>query len=322
MSAPLLQVRDLRVHFPVRTGGIFIGEYTALKAVDGVSFDLAPGETLGIVGESACGKSTLGRAVLQLLPPTSGAVAWLGRDVDLHDKAALKARRRDMQVVFQDPLASLDPRMTAGDIVAEPLLVHGVANRKDRQTEVAALFARVGLRPAQMSNYPHQFSGGQRQRIGIARALALGPKLIVGDEPVSALDVSIQAQVINLLMDLQRERQLSYLFISHNLAVVEHISHQIAVMYLGRIVEYADTRSIFTRAQHPYTEALLSAVPVPDPAIKRKKLVLQGDVPSPVNPPSGCHFHTRCPYAVPRCKIDVPSLREIAPGHQVSCHLR
>jgi oligopeptide/dipeptide ABC transporter ATP-binding protein len=227
-----------------------------------------------------------------------------------------------MQIIFQDPFSSLNPRMTAGEIVGEPLLVHGTGGRRERDEQVAALFARVGLRPAQMSNYPHQFSGGQRQRIGIARALALGPKLIVGDEPVSALDVSIQAQVINLLQDLQRERQLSYLFISHNLAVVEHISHQIAVMYLGRIVEYADTRSIFTRPQHPYTEALLSAVPVPDPAIRRKKMVLQGDVPSPVRPPPGCHFHTRCPYAVDRCRVESPPLREIAPGHKVSCHLR
>jgi oligopeptide/dipeptide ABC transporter ATP-binding protein len=227
-----------------------------------------------------------------------------------------------MQIVFQDPYSSLNPRMISGDIVGEPLLVHGVANRRERNEQVAALFERVGLRAAQMANYPHQFSGGQRQRIGIARALALGPKLIVGDEPVSALDVSIQAQVINLLQDLQRERQLSYLFISHNLAVVEHISHRIAVMYLGRIVEYADTRSIFTRPQHPYTEALMSAVPVPDPAVKRQKRVVQGDVPSPVNPPSGCHFHTRCPYAVARCKVEAPLLREIAPGHHVSCHLR
>jgi oligopeptide/dipeptide ABC transporter ATP-binding protein len=234
----------------------------------------------------------------------------------------LRPYRRQMQIIFQDPFSSLNPRMVAGDIVGEPLLVHGVSSSKERAEQVAALFARVGLRPAQMSNFPHQFSGGQRQRIGIARALALGPKLIVGDEPVSALDVSIQAQVINLLQDLQRERRLSYLFISHNLAVVEHISHQIAVMYLGRIVEYADTRSIFTRAQHPYTEALLSAVPVPDPAIKRQKRVLQGDVPSPVKPPPGCHFHTRCPYAVARCKIESPPLREIAPGHHVSCHLR
>ena len=320
-NTPVIEVKDLKKHFPVKKGLLrrTVGQ---VYAVDGISFSIRSGETLGLVGESGCGKTTAGRAVLRLTEPTEGSIKVEGTEIIGLSTGELRPYRRQMQIIFQDPFSSLNPRMTAGDIVAEPLLVHGVANRKDRQTEVAALFARVGLRPAQMSNYPHQFSGGQRQRIGIARALALGPKLIVGDEPVSALDVSIQAQVINLLMDLQRERQLSYLFISHNLAVVEHISHQIAVMYLGRIVEYADTRSIFTRAQHPYTEALLSAVPVPDPAIKRKKLVLQGDVPSPVNPPSGCHFHTRCPYAVPRCKIDVPSLREIAPGHQVSCHLR
>ena len=227
-----------------------------------------------------------------------------------------------MQIIFQDPFSSLDPRISAGEIVAEPMRVHRTARGQEVKKRVAELFERVGLRKAQMDNYPHQFSGGQRQRIGIARALALQPKLIIGDEPVSALDVSIQAQVLNLMMDLQRELGLAYLFISHNLAVVEHISHRIAVMYLGRIVEYADTRTIFTNGQHPYTEALLSAVPVPDPAIKRNKLILQGDVPSPVNPPSGCHFHTRCPYAVARCKVETPLLREIAPGHHVSCHLR
>ena len=320
-NAPVIEVKDLKKHFPVKKGLLrrTVGQ---VYAVDGITFSIKVGETLGLVGESGCGKTTAGRAVLRLTEPTSGSIKVDGKEIVGLSKSDLRPYRREMQIIFQDPFSSLNPRMTAGDIVAEPLLVHGVGDRKERKAEVAALFARVGLRPAQMSNYPHQFSGGQRQRIGLARALALGPKLIVGDEPVSALDVSIQAQVINLLMDLQRERQLSYLFISHNLAVVEHISHQIAVMYLGRIVEYADTRSIFMRAQHPYTEALLSAVPVPDPAIKRKKLVLQGDVPSPVNPPSGCHFHTRCPYAVPRCKIDVPSLREIAPGHHVSCHLR
>jgi oligopeptide/dipeptide ABC transporter ATP-binding protein len=318
---PVLAVQDLKKHFPVRKG-LLRRTVGHVYAVDGVSFTIGVGETLGLVGESGCGKTTAGRAVLRLIEPTSGSVEVGGTDITHLSKAELRPYRSQMQIIFQDPFSSLNPRMTAGDIVGEPLLVHGVANRRERDEQVAALFARVGLRPAQMANYPHQFSGGQRQRIGIARALALGPKLIVGDEPVSALDVSIQAQVINLLQDLQRERQLSYLFISHNLAVVEHISHQIAVMYLGRIVEKADTRSIFTRAQHPYTEALLSAVPVPDPAIRRKKQVLQGDVPSPVKPPSGCHFHTRCPYAVERCKIEAPPLREIAPGHHVSCHLR
>jgi oligopeptide/dipeptide ABC transporter ATP-binding protein len=320
-AMPVLEVTNLKKHFPVKKGLLrrTVGQ---VYAVDGVSFTIGEGETLGLVGESGCGKTTAGRAVLRLIEPTSGSVKVEGREITGLSKAEMRPYRREMQIVFQDPFSSLNPRMTAGDIVGEPLQVHGVTRRRERREQVAALFARVGLRPAQMSNYPHQFSGGQRQRIGIARALARGPKLIVGDEPVSALDVSIQAQVINLLQDLQRERHLSYLFISHNLAVVEHISHRIAVMYLGRIVEQADTRTIFTRGQHPYTEALLSAVPVPDPAIKRKKRVLQGDVPSPVNRPPGCHFHTRCPYAVARCKVEVPLLREIAPGHHVSCHLR
>jgi oligopeptide/dipeptide ABC transporter ATP-binding protein len=320
-NQPVLEIRNLKKHFPVKKGVLrrTVGQ---VYAVDGISFAIGVGETLGLVGESGCGKTTAGRAVLRLIEPTSGSIEVGGTDITHLSKSELRPYRRQMQIIFQDPFSSLNPRMTAGDIVGEPLLVHGVANRKERAEQVAALFARVGLRPAQMANYPHQFSGGQWQRIGIARALALGPKLIVGDEPVSALDVSIQAQVINLLQDLQRERQLSYLFISHNLAVVEHISHHIAVMYLGRIVEHADTRSIFTRAQHPYTEALLSAVPVPDPAIRRQKRVLQGDVPSPVKPPSGCHFHTRCPYVIPRCKVESPPLREIAPGHHVSCHLR
>jgi len=320
-NPPVIEVKDLKKHFPVKKGLLrrTVGQ---VYAVDGVTFTVRAGETLGLVGESGCGKTTAGRAAMRLVEPTSGSIKVEGKEIIGLSKADLRPYRRQMQIIFQDPFSSLNPRMTAGDIVGEPLLVHGVANAKERKEQVSALFARVGLRPAQMSNYPHQFSGGQRQRIGIARALALGPKLIVGDEPVSALDVSIQAQVINLLMELQAERRLSYLFISHNLAVVEHISHQIAVMYLGRIVEYADTRSIFTNAQHPYTEALLAAVPVPDPAIKRKKIVLQGDVPSPVKPPSGCHFHTRCPYAVARCKVESPPLREIAPGHHVSCHLR
>ena len=320
-NAPVLEVRDLKKHFPIKKG-LLRRTVGHVYAVDGITFTINQGETLGLVGESGCGKTTAGRAVLRLIEPSSGSVKVEGREITGLSKAEMRPYRRQMQIVFQDPFSSLNPRMTAGAIVGEPLLVHGVANRRERAEQVAALFERVGLRAAQMANYPHQFSGGQRQRIGIARALALGPRLIVGDEPVSALDVSIQAQVINLLQDLQRERRLSYLFISHNLAVVEHISHRIAVMYLGRIVEHADTRSIFTRPQHPYTEALMSAVPVPDPAVKRQKKVVQGDVPSPVNPPAGCHFHTRCPYAEPRCKVDVPLLREIAPGHHVSCHLR
>ena len=320
-TPPVLEVKDLKKHFPIKKG-LLRRTVGHVYAVDGVSFRIGVGETLGLVGESGCGKTTAGRAVMRLIEPSSGSIKVGGTEITGLSKAEMRPYRAQMQIIFQDPFSSLNPRMTAGDIVGEPLLVHGLANKREREEKVAALFARVGLRTAQMKNYPHQFSGGQRQRIGIARALALGPKLIVGDEPVSALDVSIQAQVINLLQDLQRERQLSYLFISHNLAVVEHISHQIAVMYLGRVVEYADTRSIFTRPQHPYTEALLSAVPVPDPKIKRQKRVLQGDVPSPVRPPPGCHFHTRCPYAEARCRVESPPLREIAPGHHVSCHLR
>ena len=320
-APPVLEVRDLKKHFPIRKG-LLRRAAGHVFAVDGVSFTIAEGETLGLVGESGCGKSTVGRTVLRLIDPTSGSIHVGGQDISRLPRKALRPWRRQMQIIFQDPFSSLNPRMTAGEIVGEPLLVHGAHATAARRDAVAALFERVGLRRAQMDSYPHQFSGGQRQRIGIARALALNPRLIIGDEPVSALDVSIQAQVINLLMDLQRERRLSYLFISHNLAVVEHISHRIAVMYLGRIVEHTDKNTLFTNPQHPYTEALLSAVPVPDPAIKRKKLVVQGDVPSPVKPPPGCHFHPRCPYAVDRCRIEAPALREIAPGHLAACHLR
>jgi oligopeptide/dipeptide ABC transporter ATP-binding protein len=293
-----------------------------VHAVDEVSFAIGTGETLGLVGESGCGKTTVGRTILRLIEPTAGAIRLDGHDVTRLGKMEMRPFRRQMQIIFQDPFSSLNPRKRAGDIVGEPLKVHGIKTRAERREMVAELFERVGLRRAQMDNFPHQFSGGQRQRIGVARALALNPKLIIGDEPVSALDVSIQAQVINLLMDLQRDMKLSYLFISHNLAVVEHISHRIAVMYLGRIVEYTDKVTLFTRPLHPYTEALLAAVPVPDPAIKRTKLVVQGDVPSPLKPPPGCTFHTRCPYAEARCKVDVPVLREVEPGHHVACHLR
>lgn len=320
-SIPVLEVQDLKKHFPIRKG-VLRRTVGHVYAVDGVSFSINEGETLGLVGESGCGKSTVGRVILRLIEPTAGRIWVEGRDITGLHKRELRPYRRQMQIIFQDPFSSLDPRMTAGDIVGEPLKVHGVARKKERRERVAQLFERVGLRRAQMDNYPHQFSGGQRQRIGIARALSLNPKLIIGDEPVSALDVSIQAQVINLLMDLQRDLGLGYLFISHNLAVVEHISHKIAVMYLGRIVEYADKRTIFTNPKHPYTEALLSAVPVPDPAIKRQKRVVQGDVPSPMKPPSGCHFHTRCPYAVDRCKVESPVLRDIGGGQMVACHLR
>jgi oligopeptide/dipeptide ABC transporter ATP-binding protein len=320
-KAAVLAVRDLKKHFPI-SHGLLQRSAGTVFAVDGVSFTIGEGETLGLVGESGCGKSTVGRTVLRLIEPTAGHISISGTDITHLDKKALRPYRRQMQIIFQDPFSSLDPRMSAGDIVAEPLRVHRIAKGKDVKAKVAALFDRVGLRKAQMDSYPHQFSGGQRQRIGIARALALQPKLIVGDEPVSALDVSIQAQVLNLMLDLQREMGLAYLFISHNLAVVEHISHRIAVMYLGRIVEYTDKRTLFTRPMHPYTEQLLLAVPVPDPRVKRAKRVLQGDVPSPINPPSGCHFHTRCPYAVERCRVESPALREVKPGQMVACHLR
>jgi oligopeptide/dipeptide ABC transporter ATP-binding protein len=320
-EVPVLDVRDLKKHFPIRKGVLrLIGGY--VYAVDGVSFSIAAGQTLGLVGESGCGKSTVARAVLRLVEPTSGEVRILGRDILPLSAHEMREHRRKAQIIFQDPFSSLNPRMSAGDIVAEPMRVHNIGSKSDRRERVAALFERVGLRPSQMSSLPHQFSGGQRQRIGIARALALDPQLIVGDEPVSALDVSIQAQVINLMMDLQQEKNLSYLFIAHDLAVVEHISHRVAVMYLGRLVEHADKRTLFTSPLHPYTEALLAAVPVPNPRLKRGKRLLQGDVPSPINPPPGCHFHTRCPYATEQCKMQAPALVEVAADHWVACHLR
>lgn len=319
-QGPVLEVAGLKNHFPIKKG-LLRRNAGYVYAVDGVDFSIAEGETLGLVGESGCGKSTVARTVLRLVEPTAGSIKLNGCDITHLGKAAMRPHRREMQIIFQDPFASLDPRMSAGDIVGEPMLVHRVARGKDLAERVAALFQQVGLRPAQMRVFPHEFSGGQRQRICIARALALNPKLIVGDEPVSALDVSIQAQVINLMVDLQQEKHLSYLFIAHDLAVVEHISHRIAVMYLGKIVESADKKTLFSRPLHPYTEALLSAVPIPDPKIKRKKLILQGDVPSPVNPPHGCAFHTRCPHVMPRCKQETPRLVELAPGNLVACHL-
>ncbi len=320
-EAPLLDVIDLKKHFPI-SKGLLSRDSGKVYAVDGVSFHINQGETLGLVGESGCGKSTVGRTVLRLLDPTDGSIKLNGRDITHLSKTDMRPVRREMQIIFQDPYSSLNPRMTAGGIVEEMLRVHGIGTPAERKEQTAELFERVGLRQAQLESFPHEFSGGQRQRIGIARALALNPKVIIGDEPVSALDVSIQAQVINLLMDLQAEFNLSYLFIAHDLAVVEHISDRIAVMYLGRIVEYTDKKTLFTNPQHPYTEALLSAVPIPDPTIRRKKTILQGDVPSPIKPPSGCHFHTRCPYAEAHCTVDVPQLKEFGPGHVVSCHLR
>jgi peptide/nickel transport system ATP-binding protein/oligopeptide transport system ATP-binding protein len=317
---PVLEVIDLVKHYPVQAG-VLRRAVGTVHAVDGVSFSLGKGETLGLVGESGCGKSTVARSVLRLVEPTAGQIRIDGTDITHLGKTALRPVRRSMQIVFQDPFASLNPRMTAGDIVAEPLAVHGLANGTELQERVARLFEQVGLRPDHMRNYPHQFSGGQRQRICIARALALEPRLIVCDEPVSALDVSIQAQVINLLIDLQREHGFSYLFIAHDLAVVAHISHRVAVMYLGRIVEIADRAELFNNPRHPYTQALLASVPLADPRKKRLQPLVDGDVPSPVNPPSGCAFHTRCRYALDRCRVERPALREAAPGHQVACLL-
>ncbi|WP_373084630.1 ABC transporter ATP-binding protein [Sneathiella sp.] len=321
-DAPLLDVRGLKKYFPVKQG-ILPSSRKYVYAVDDVSFQVKAGETLGVVGESGCGKSTVGRTILKLIEPTAGQIIINNQDVAALPRSEMRPFRREMQIIFQDPYSSLNPRMTAGQIVGEPLRVHNIAKGPEIKDRVADLFQRVGLRKDQINRYPHEFSGGQRQRIGIARALALGPKLIIADEPVSALDVSIQAQVINLLMDLQDELGISYLFIAHDLSVVERLSHRVAVMYLGRIVEIADRNSLFENPQHPYTQALLSAVPVADPNIKKiQRTILKGDIPSPMEPPSGCPFHTRCPIAEASCKIDVPHLKEIEPGHQVSCHLR
>ena len=309
----LISVRGLVKHFPVE------GSTDVVRAVDGVSFEIFAGETLGLVGESGCGKSTVGRCLLRLIEPTAGHIYFDGRDILALNKKELREIRREMQIIFQDPYASLNPRMKIGDVVGEPLVIHKQGTKSERRDRVAALLRRVGLDPDYMNRYAHEFSGGQRQRIGVARALARNPNLIVADEPVSALDVSVQAQVVNLLQDLQEEFNLTYLFISHGLAVVEHISTRVAVMYLGRIVEIADAAELYAQPLHPYTQALLSAIPIPDPKQKRKRIVLQGDVPTPINPPSGCRFRTRCPLAIEECAHIDPELREVSTGHQVAC---
>ena len=323
----LLQVRDLKMHFPLSRG--FLQAPSFVKAVDGVSFDLTKGETLGLVGESGCGKSTTGRAILQLLRPTSGSVVFSGQDLTRlwiepgSWSQELRRLRQEMQIIFQDPYASLNPRMTVEKIVAEPLRNFGIGNRQERRERVQDLMERVGMDPRYIRRYPHEFSGGQRQRIGIARALALKPQFIVADEPISALDVSIQAQILNLMREIQDEFGLTYLFIAHDLAAIRHISDRIAVMYLGRLVEVANRNELYASPQHPYTQALISAIPIPDPQVerKRKRIVITGDVPSPISPPKGCYFHTRCPLKEARCETEEPELREIAPGHQVACHL-
>ncbi len=322
MTEALLRVKNLVKHFPIQ-GGFFGRVVDQVHAVDGVSFDIRAGETLGVVGESGCGKSTTGRCILRLIEPSSGEVWFEGKNVTAMGRAELRALSRDMQIIFQDPYASLNPRMSAGAIIGEALTIHKLTkNARDYQDRIVDLLETVGLNADHMQRYPHEFSGGQRQRIGIARALAVSPKLIVCDEAVSALDVSIQAQVINLLEDLQAKFNLTYLFIAHDLAVVEHISDRVAVMYLGRIVEITSAQALYAKPLHPYTQALLSAIPIPDPRFKRKRILLQGDVPSPIKPPSGCHFHTRCPMAQEqRCSNEAPPLRQVTQDHWVACHL-
>ncbi len=321
-TQPLLSVRNLRKYYGI-TGGLMGRKVHDVRAVDGVSLDIHPGETLGLVGESGCGKSTTGRCMMRLIEPSAGEIRFNGKDVTKTEGHELRALRRDMQIIFQDPFASLNPRHTVRDIIAEALVIHRLAaTRAEREDRVIELLETVGLRPDLRTRFPHEFSGGQRQRIGIARALAVQPKLIVCDEPVSALDVSIQAQVINLLEDLQERFNLTYLFIAHDLSVVEHISDRIAVMYLGRVVEIAPAHDLYRTPQHPYTEALLSAVPIPDPKLKRKRIVLKGELPNPIRPPTGCHFHPRCPIAQPICTKEAPPLTQTNANHHVACHLR
>ena len=317
-AAPLVQVDNLVKYFPIR-GGLLSRVVANVKAVNDISFRVARGEVLGLVGESGSGKTTAGRALLRLIEPTSGTIKFNGTDITRIPKGELREFRKKMQIIFQDPFASLNPRMTVGDIVGEALTIHNIAKGQERVERVADLLRRVGLAPDHMRRYPHEFSGGQRQRIGIARALAVDPQFIVADEPVSALDVSIQAQVVNLLEDLQRDLGLTILFIAHDLAVVEYICDRVAVMYLGKIMEIAPAKELYLNPKHPYTEALLSAVPIPDPTVKRERILLEGDIPSPINPPSGCVFRTRCQYAKPDCAEVVPELREVAPGHFKAC---
>lgn len=315
---PLIQVRNVVKYYPIH-GGVFLKEVASVKAVDNVSLTIDPGETVGLVGESGCGKTTFGRAILRLEEPTSGEVFFEGENILVYAPEQMRVLRRKMQIIFQDPFSSLNPRKTVSHIIGEPLLIHGMKSRGERQERVHELLNVVGLRKEHMRRYPHQFSGGQRQRIGVARALALNPKLIVCDEAVSALDVSIQAQVINLLKDLQKEFRLTYLFISHDLSVVEHVSDRVAVMYLGKIVELAKSRELYEGPMHPYTQALLSASPIPDPQLKRQRIILKGDVPSPIDPPPGCRFHTRCLYAQNICDQDEPQLREVREDHLAAC---